>query len=279
MKDDNAFITENPWGRLRQFTRARISLGRAGISLPTREMLAFQLAHAQAQDSVHLPLNVATLAGELENEAQENKGMPGPPLLLHSRARHRLEYLQRPDYGRRLDESSQQVLRKLAAGEGHAVELALVVADGLSSLAVQTHTLPFLRALLPMLQSDAAPWNLAPVCIVEQGRVAVGDEIGELLKADIVVVLIGERPGLSSPDSLGLYLTWGPRTGRTDAERNCISNIRPAGLAYANAAARLQYLLRESRTRRLSGVNLKDRSENDATLVQNTAGNFLLENP
>ena len=169
-------------------------------------------------------------------------------------------YLQRPDYGRRLNEASRQTLQQ-AAESGQRFDLAVVIVDGLSALAVQQNSVPFLTALYDALRRDKNEWQLAPLTLVEQGRVAIGDEIGALLNADAVLVMVGERPGLSSPDSLGLYMTWGPEVGLKDDRRNCISNVRPAGLAYEEAARRLLLLLTEARERKLSGVKLKDRSE------------------
>ncbi|MBW6097229.1 ethanolamine ammonia-lyase subunit EutC, partial [Pseudomonas aeruginosa] len=196
-------------------------------------------------------------------------------LLLHSAAADRHVYLQRPDLGRRLDEASVQRLREHAAGYDGQIDLAIVVADGLSALAVQRHTLPFLERLEE--QALAEGWSLSPVVLVEQGRVAVADEIGELLRAKMSVILIGERPGLSSPDSLGLYFTWAPRVGLTDAYRNCISNVRLEGLSYGMAAHRLLYLMREACRRQLSGVNLKDEAEVQALDGEAPrTGNFLL---
>lgn len=266
-------VTDNPWRRLREFTDARIGLGRAGISLPTDRLLEFQLAHARAQDAVHLPLDVERLChdlAELTNDA--------PPCIVHSRAADRLTYLQRPDWGRRLDEASRE---RLSHGEDTPqapFDLAIVIVDGLSSLAVQHNAAPFLRELTDALDGDSQfDWHLAPLTVVEQGRVAIGDEIGELLNARAVLVMIGERPGLSSPDSLGLYLTWAPKVGLTDAYRNCISNVRPAGLAYPEASRRLRYLLRESRQKQLSGVQLKDRTQDDVIAHQGDGiRNFLI---
>jgi ethanolamine ammonia-lyase small subunit len=228
--------------RLRDFTPARVELGRAGASLPTRALLEFQLAHARARDAVHLPLAARSLAAELMQ-----KGIHS--ISLSSAARDRDEYLKRPDLGRRLSDESRQRLIPLWAD----YDAAFVLADGLSSLAVHRHAVPLLDLLLHDLD-----WRIAPVAIVEQGRVAIGDEIGELLGARMAVVLIGERPGLSSPDSLGAYLTWQPRPGRTDAERNCVSNIRAEGLSYAAAAHKLLFLMNESRRLKLSGVGLKE---------------------
>lgn len=264
-------VIANPWLALRRFTQARIALGRAGVSLPTAPQLAFQLAHAQARDAVHLALDVPALQAALCALGHET-------LVLHSAAMDRDAYLKRPDLGRRLDAPSRQALLALRDGEaeGAAVpsstaqkrrhDLAFVVADGLSALAVGTHAVPLIQMALDLLSSgeaSAGAWSIAPLAIVEQGRVAVADEIGELLDARLVVMLIGERPGLSSPDSMGLYLTWMPRVGRTDAERNCISNVRPAGLGYEAAARKLVQLLREARRLALSGVALKDESRDD----------------
>ena len=270
--EPDAIVTPNPWQRLGQFTDARIGLGRAGISLPTNRSLEFQLAHARAQDAVHLPLEIPRLIEDLNQlTALEN----APQIQrLHSRAVDRTTYLQRPDYGRRLDEASRQ---QLSALDAQPADLAIVVVDGLSSLAVQSNAAPFIAALLEALAEDGPDaWSLAPICVVEQGRVAIGDEVGELLKARAVLVMVGERPGLSSPDSLGLYLTWQPRVGLSDASRNCISNVRPAGLDFAMAAQRLHYLLREARKLGLTGVGLKDRSGETALEGSSGIQNFLL---
>lgn len=272
---DGAGVVANPWHGLRRFTPARIGLGRAGISLPTAVQLDFQLAHAQARDAVHRPLDTEALCAEIEQ-----LGLATLPL--HSAAASRPVYLQRPDLGRRLDESAVRRLRDQGAAAqapaaGGPTRLVVAAVDGLSSLAVQRHAAPLLAALLPLLEpaDGAAGWSLGPVAVVEQGRVAIGDGIGELLGADVVVVLIGERPGLSSPDSLGIYLTWAARIGCSDAERNCISNVRPEGFAIAEAAGRLAWLLHEARRRRLSGVALKDESVSpDAVAVERP--NFLL---
>jgi len=234
--------------RLRDFTPARVELGRAGASVPTRALLEFQLAHAKARDAVHLPLAVLSLVEELRQSGIS-------PIALESAARDRSEYLKRPDLGRRLSEASRERLASLR-GEYDA---AFVIADGLSALAVHRHAFPLLRLLLDHLQD----WRIATIAIVEQGRVAIGDEIGERLGARMAVVLIGERPGLSSPDSLGAYLTWQPRPGRTDAERNCVSNIRAEGLSYAAAAHKLLFLMNQARRLKLSGIHLKE----DAPLI------------
>jgi ethanolamine ammonia-lyase small subunit len=219
---------------LRSFTPARVALGRSGHSLPTGELLRFQLDHARARDAVYCELDPGAI------------GLPH--VVLRSAARDRVTYLRRPDLGRTLQPDSRA---QLVPGEYDA---AIVIADGLSAPAIHHHAAPFLDALLPRLTD----WRLAPLSVVLQGRVAIGDEVGEALGARMVVVLIGERPGLTSPDSLGIYLTWDPRPGRTDAERNCISNIRTEGIGYDLAAHKLHFLMNASRTRRLSGVSLKE---------------------
>ncbi|MFJ2460645.1 ethanolamine ammonia-lyase subunit EutC [Pseudomonas neuropathica] len=264
---------QNPWLELRRLTPARIALGRTGTSLPTSAQLDFQFAHAQARDAVHLPFDHAGLSAQLTERGRES-------LLLHSAATDRNSYLQRPDLGRKLSDESAQALREYAAAHPGGVDLAIVVADGLSALAVHRHALPFLTRLEEQMSADG--WSMAPVILMEQGRVAVGDEIGQLLGAKMLVMLIGERPGLSSPDSLGLYFTYNPKIGLTDAYRNCISNVRLEGLSYGMAAHRLLYLMREACRRQLSGVNLKDEAqvqtlESDAGV--DMKGNFLLDPP
>lgn len=264
---------QNPWLELRRLTPARIALGRTGTSLPTSAQLDFQFAHAQARDAVHLPFDHVGLSAQLSERGRES-------LLLHSAALDRNSYLQRPDLGRKLSDDSAQSLRDYLAAHPGGVDLVIVVADGLSALAVHRHTLPFITRLEEQMSGDG--WSIAPVVLVEQGRVAIGDEIGQLLGAKMVVMLIGERPGLSSPDSLGLYFTYNPKVGLTDAYRNCISNVRLEGLSYGMAAHRLLYLMREACRRQLSGVNLKDEAQvqtlaSDAG--QDMKGNFLLDPP
>ncbi len=256
-------VTKNPWSVLRKHTPARIGLGRSGISQPTSVQLEFQLAHAQARDAVHRPFD-----HDAVEVAVQALGLP--TLQLHSAAADRPTYLKRPDLGRRLDEASLSRLEALEI-EGRP-DVAVVIADGLSALAVESHAAPFVALLRTAL---GAGWRWAPVAIVRQGRVAVGDPIGHALGARLVVVLIGERPGLSSPDSMGVYVTWAPRPGRVDAERNCISNVRPEGLALQAAADRLAWLLREARQRELTGVDLKDESV-PALAPVNMADSFLL---
>jgi ethanolamine ammonia-lyase small subunit len=249
-------VIPNPWQALRALTQARIALGRAGVSLPTQAQLDFQLAHARARDAVHRPLDPASLG-------------PGH-VPAHSACPDRATYLQRPDLGRTLDDASRTLLQAAAPDQ---CDLALVVADGLSALAIEQNARPFLDALLPLLDG----WNLGPTVVAQQARVAIGDDIGALLNARCVVVLIGERPGLSSPDSMGLYMTWAPRVGLADASRNCISNVRPAGLGYAQAAHKLHYLLEQARARGLSGVALKDDTDGGPACRVDGTANFLLE--
>ena len=260
----------DPWQALRQFTAARIALGHSGVSQLTGAQLDFQLAHARARDAVHEALDSAGLAGAL---AQAWPGAAAP-LLLHSAAQDRNVYLQRPDLGRRLDAPSRTLLAARDRAGAGPFDLAIVVADGLSALGINQHAAPLLRALHARLTTET--WTLAPLAIVEQGRVAVGDEVGELLGAKMVVVLIGERPGLSSPDSMGLYLTWAPRVGLTDERRNCISNVRPAGLGFEEAAAKLHYLMGEARQRQLTGIGLKDETGGAPALSGTGARSFLL---
>ncbi|MBL8482156.1 MAG: ethanolamine ammonia-lyase subunit EutC, partial [Rhodocyclaceae bacterium] len=219
-------VLHDAWTELRRYTRARIALGRAGNSLPTDAVLGFSLAHAQARDAVHMPFPREALLAALAAAGLD-------ALTVHSAAADRAQYLRRPDWGRVLDEAS----RALLAARRPAVtpDVAFVIADGLSATA-SAHALPLLQILLPRLEG----WRIAPMVLAEQARVALGDEIGALLGAQQVVMLIGERPGLSSPDSLGIYLTYAPRPGRVDAERNCISNVRPEGLSYAQAAHTLK---------------------------------------
>ncbi len=230
----------DPWNALRSLTAARIAQGHAGVSMPTAPQLAFQLAHAQARDAVHVALDVGTLAGSL----------PAPSLLVHSMAADRQSYLRRPDLGRRLDDASRALL---AAHRGD-YDLCVVLADGLSAPAIARHGAAFVSMLLAALPA----LRVAPLVIAEQARVALGDDIAVALGAQLVVVLIGERPGLSSPDSMGIYMTSAPEVGLTDERRNCISNVRPEGLGYAEALDGLVYLIEGARRLGTSGVALKD---------------------
>ena len=240
----------DPWSPLRSLTPARIALGRTGTSLPTEAQLEFQLAHARARDAVRHPTDLDGIVARLAAAGLH-------AIRVASQARDRDTYLRRPDLGRRLWQADGERLGAMAGGGG--ADLALVVADGLSGLAAERHAVPLADAVARWTRQ--VNWSLAPVAVVENGRVAIGDEIGHRLGARLVAVLIGERPGLSSPDSLGVYLTWDPRPGRTDAERNCISNIRPEGLTPARAAERLCWLMTEAARRRLTGVALKEEAD------------------
>jgi ethanolamine ammonia-lyase small subunit len=236
----------DPWPSLRQLTAARIGLARTGASLATGPTLDFRLAHARARDAVHEPLDAARLITDLAP-------LGLPVLTIASAAADRARYLMRPDLGRRL---APDALEALASHAG-AYDVAFVVADGLSARAVQAHAAPLLAAALPHLTD----WRVAPLVVVRHGRVAIGDAVASALEAHSVAILIGERPGLTAPDSMGAYLTWQPRRGTTDADRNCISNIRPDGIGYADAAQKLAATLRAMRARRVSGVRLKDETE------------------
>jgi ethanolamine ammonia-lyase small subunit len=275
-------------------TPARIALDRTGVSLTTRHALDFALAHAQARDAVHSALAVPTLLTAL-------RARNLPALLVHSAAASRTEYLRRPDLGRTLSSASLDLLAQQPANSAQQTPnsaqqpansaqqpptstqqpatstqqpatITLILADGLSAVAADRHAVPLLDALLPLLTPE---WQLTPMVIAEQARVALGDPIGEALHADATVILIGERPGLSSPDSLGAYVTWSPRPGRTDAERNCVSNIRPAlpgqpssqaGLDYAAAAARIAWYLNQGRRLGLTGVQIREQDTNPPAL-------------
>lgn len=260
-------VIATPWQDWRQATPARIALGRAGLSIPTDESLRFGWAHAMARDAIHAPLDADALAAALRAAGHE-------VLLAHSRAEDRAAYLRRPDLGRQLRPQDALALQQHAAAmrakdaQGRP-DLCVVVGDGLSSLAVQRHAVPLLQALVPLLASGTV---LAPVVVVQQARVAVADEVGELLGARMSAMLIGERPGLSSPDSLGIYLTHGPRRGRHDAERNCISNVRAEGLSYASAAFKLAWLMRQALRLGATGVALKDDSDAPESLPGGSPG-------
>ena len=236
-------VSRDPWHVLSALTPARIALGRSGAGVPTPRHLELQLAHARSRDAVHRTFDGASVLDALRADGRD-------VLRVHSAARDRREYLERPDLGRRLDVESVASL----ASHPDEWDLAFVVGDGLAPLAAERHAPPLLRALAARL--DPA-WRIAPIVVAEQARVALGDDIGAALGARIVVVMLGERPGLSATDSLGVYLTWAPRPGRTDAERNCVSNVRPEGLAYDPAAATIAWLLREATRRELTGVSLR----------------------
>jgi ethanolamine ammonia-lyase small subunit len=226
----------DPWITLRGTTRARIGLGRTGDALPVKDVLEFQLAHARARDAVHTPLDTEAIARAVA---------PLPSVVVHSKAVDRETYLRRPDLGRQLG---------CCVDPAGPFDAVFVIADGLSPVGVQVHAVPLLRACLDRLPG----WSVAPIVIATQARVALGDEIGALLQADLCVVLIGERPGLSVANSLGVYLTYRPRVGRRDSERNCISNIHADGLSNEAAADMLAWLMTEARVRKLTGVGLKD---------------------
>lgn len=239
--------SNDPWQRLRQYTSARIGLGHVGVSLPTASLLAFQQAHAQARDAVYLALDPTAFDAVGQH-------LDWPMTEVHSQALDRAMYLKRPDRGRRLQNTCREALQGQGAKEGY--DIAVVVADGLSALAVHQHAPAMLTRLRAMSVQEG--WSLSPVVLAHQGRVAIGDEVGECLNARLIIVMIGERPGLSSPDSLGIYLTYHPHVGCTDAQRNCISNIRPEGLTYPAASATLTYLLRAAFQQHYTGVALKD---------------------
>ncbi len=266
----------DPWVTLRAHTPARIALGRAGTSLPTAEVLRFAAAHAGARDAVHLPLDVDSLLADLRVQGVE-------ATCVSSRAGSRVEYLTRPDLGRQLAPAARDALESMRLGGGGSCDFAqndmppeaassnghparsrgihpsqgvcIIIADGLSAIAAQRHAAPLVAELAK------AGVTASHVVVATQARVALGDEIGECLGAQMVVMLLGERPGLSSPDSLGAYLTWAPRAGRVDSERNCVSNIRPEGLALPAAAGRIAWLVREAQRRRVTGIELKDESD------------------
>jgi ethanolamine ammonia-lyase small subunit len=268
-------ITESPWAKLKQFTSARIALGRSGISLPTHEQLKFQLAHAQARDAVHYQLDASKLCSDLR---QTFSLMHPECIALQSAAIDRATYLKRPDYGKKLSPISREALLNYSTQTKEALntfdyDIAFVIVDGLSALAIETNALRFLQKACTDLEPEK--FRIAPFCVAEQGRVAIGDEIGELLRTKLVVVMIGERPGLSSPDSMGIYLTWHPKAGLTDESRNCISNIRNGGLSDAEASMKLRYLVTQAHQRSLSGVALKD--ETSTTQILGSLNSFLIE--
>ncbi|WP_432726020.1 ethanolamine ammonia-lyase subunit EutC [Variovorax sp. W6] len=245
---DESPVTPNPWSQWRSATPARLALGRAGSGMPTDETLRFGWAHAMARDAIHAALDVDALAAALTAQRWE-------VARARSRAADRTEYLRRPDLGRQLDED---YATRLLGERRYGCDVCVVIGDGLSSLAVARHAVPLLAALRSHLPPDI---RFAPVVVATQARVALADEVGELFGAALSIMLIGERPGLSSPDSLGIYLTHTPKRGRHDAERNCISNVRPEGLPYEAAAFKLAWLMRESLRRGLTGVGLKDESD------------------
>ncbi len=239
----------DPWQQLKSFTSARIALGRVGSSLPTKEVLDFSLSHAMARDAVHLALDIDALEADIKSRGFST-------VRVKSMAPDRASYLLRPDWGRRLSEKSLTDMNNM--NQAKPIDFLIVVGDGLSSLAVARHAAPLLAEMHHLLPRE---WRTGPVVIASQARVALGDEIGQALGARMVAMLIGERPGLSSPDSLGIYLTYNPKLGLSDADRNCISNVRPEGLQYAAAAKKLAWLAKEAMRLKMSGVGLKDESD------------------
>ena len=248
-------ISPDPWQQLKSFTRARIALGRVGSSLPTSEILNFGTAHAMARDAVHLALDVEALEARLQAQGFHT-------ITVKSNAPDRASYLLRPDWGRQLDGLSLSALENLLHPENGSkpkpIDVSIVIGDGLSSLAVARHAEPMLIEIRNALPAEC---QLGPIVIASQARVAISDEIGQALGARMVLMLIGERPGLSSPDSLGIYLTYHPKAGLSDADRNCISNVRPEGLQYTAAAKKLVWLIKEAFRLKLSGIGLKDESD------------------
>ncbi|MBI3700722.1 MAG: ethanolamine ammonia-lyase subunit EutC [Afipia sp.] len=246
MTNDN--VTKSPWTEWRGVTPARLALGRSGSGMPTDEVLKFGWAHAMARDAIHAALDVEKLDRELNAQGWATAHV-------QSRARDRAIYLRRPDLGRVIDPDD---IAKLRAAPFEPSDICIVIGDGLSALAIKRHAAPLLAALKKHLANEL---KNAPVVVATQARVALGDEIAELLRAKLSIVLIGERPGLSSPDSLGIYLTHAPFKARSDADRNCISNVRLEGLSYDAAAFKLAWLVRAALGRGITGVDLKDESD------------------
>ena len=286
---DKHHHSPDPWQHLKNFTRARIAIGRVGSSLPTKEILNFGLSHAMARDAVYFALDINALENDI-------KALGFNIMQVHSKASDRASYLLRPDYGRRLNAQSlsalydfkqdsikqssikQSSIKQNSLNQNHINQnnfnqpnvtqhfkndILIVVGDGLSALAVSRHVAPLLAEIKNALADDTSlnQWLASPVIIASQARVAIGDEIGETLNASMVVMLIGERPGLSSPDSLGIYITYAPKVGLSDADRNCISNVRPEGLQYGAAAKKLIWLVKEAMCLKVTGVTLKDESD------------------
>lgn len=276
----NTLAQAQPLAALRSYTPARIALTRTGSSIATHDTLAFTLAHAQARDAVHASLALPTLLGEVSRRSL-------PTLTVRSAAPDRPTYLRRPDLARTLSDASRALLESHTPGPPatpEALSLTVILADGLSALATDRHALPLLDALLPLILNpadlnppDPAPWQLTPIVLAEQARVALGDPIGLALHSDLTLMLIGERPGLSAADSLGAYITWAPAPGLTDARRNCISNIHSGGLSYEAAAQRIAHYLTEARRLRLTGTALKDPAPGDRSSIPDRKGLSALE--
>jgi len=239
-------LIPDAWGSLKAFTNARIALGRTGVATPLKEVLDFRMCHAHARDAVYSVLNVDELTGSLQQ-------FQIPVIVAGSKANDRAVYLQRPDYGRSLNDAS---VKNLKNESSQPADVVIVIADGLSATAINEHAVHVVKKLIPLLKQSVL--TIAPIVIAKQARVAIADEIGLLLKAKLSVILIGERPGLSSPDSMGAYITYQPSPGKTDESRNCISNIRPEGLIYDLAAEKIAKLIIASLQLKLSGVILKD---------------------
>ncbi len=257
---------QDPWLSLKQFSSARIALGRAGMSLPTQACLDFQLAHALARDAVNIPLDFSGLEQRLNAQGHQT-------LSLQTQAENQSLYLQRPDLGRLLSASAASCLQRNTTPT--PLDAVVVVADGLSSTAIEHHAEAFLNLLVPELHQKN--YRLPPVCLVKHGRVAIGDAIAEHYAARLCIVLIGERPGLSSPDSMGIYFTYQAKSGiSTDADRNCISNIHDNGLSYQQALKKLLFLVNEAEKLQLSGVSLKDETSDTEAGHPLKQANFLL---
>ncbi|HWZ21293.1 MAG TPA: ethanolamine ammonia-lyase subunit EutC [Cytophagaceae bacterium] len=247
MSPEDNFIESDSWEFLRKHTAARIALGHVGVSLPTKELLAFRLAHARARDAVYSELEIEKISIQLSENGLDY-------LSIKSSAVARNDYLQNPNSGKKLNSESAKKLKQLSS-----YDLCFIIGDGLSAAAVNEHAVELIKILVAKFKK--LNWSIAPVILAEQARVALSDEIGVLIKAEIVVMLLGERPGLSSSDSMGAYITYHPEQGLTDERRNCVSNIRPEGLSYPFAAEKLFYLLTEMKTKKISGVHLKDKQD------------------
>ena len=247
---DTTHIDE--WEKLKQFTDARIAIGRAGCSIPTQAMLEFQLAHAQARDAVYQVLDTTNIQKNLKKIGLES-------LAVHSQALDKEEYLKRPDLGRVINNEAKQILQHYQEKNNQPFDVCIVIGDGLSALAIEENAVSFISALKMYIEQEK--WSLAPIIIASGSRVALGDQVAEIFNAKMLIMLIGERPGLSSPDSMGIYYTWEAKTGFLDAKRNCISSVRPAGLSIAIAVQRLMNLMKKSNELGYSGVNLKDEHE------------------
>lgn len=261
-----AAANQDKWASLSRFTQARIGLGRAGSSLPTHVQLKFNADHALARDAVKTPLDTTKLIADIQDKTLNY-------MCLHSQANNRQTYLQRPDLGRKLNEKSIESLTNMPRTGASKFDVAIVLVDGLSSTAVQQHGANLVKHL--DIAIEKAGLSRSPIMIVEQGRVAIGDQIGELLNARAVLLIVGERPGLSSPDSLGIYYTYAPKTGLKDDSRNCISNIRPAGLSIEAATEKALWLIQQSFLKKLSGVKLKDLSNENSQALSTNNRNFL----